>query len=129
MEIIEIGSKDNGEKSVKPVSSWFFERMHKFGALLAPRTKRDANCHYQEWRGDVTTNLTEVIRVIRKQVHSFMPAHWAAQGRWEDLAQTAETVKKGEISVGLKQVTKLKQNKAKGQIALLVNAPKRLQKK
>lgn len=58
---------------MKPKTSWFFEKIHEFGTLLAIMTEVTQIAIVRNERGDITTNFTEVMSVVRKYVHSFMP--------------------------------------------------------
>ena len=84
----EINSKETKETiaKIKKAKSWFFERINKIDKPLArfikkQRKKNQINKIRNE-NGEVTTENTEIQRIIRDYYNNYMPIKWTTWKKW-----------------------------------------------
>ena len=71
---------------INKAKSWFFERINKIAKSLArlikkQREKNQINKIRNE-NGEITTDNTEIQRIIRDYFSSYMPIKWTTWKKW-----------------------------------------------
>ena len=83
----EINEKETKETIAKnKAKSWFFEKINKIDKLLArfikkKREKIQINKIRNE-NGEITTDNTEIQRIIRDYYSNYMPIKWTKWKKW-----------------------------------------------
>ena len=74
------------QKKINKTKIWFFEKINKIDKLLARliKKKREKN-HINRIRnenGEITTDNTEIQRIIETAMSSYMTTKWATWRKW-----------------------------------------------
>jgi len=84
----EINEKETKEALAKinKTKSWFFEKINKINKPLArfikkQREKNQINKIRNE-NGEITTDNTEIQRILRDYYHNYMPIKWTTWKKW-----------------------------------------------
>ena len=84
----EINAKETKETTAKinKTKSWFFEKINKIDKPLArlikkQRKKNQINKIRNE-NGEITTDNTEIQRIIRDYYNNYMPIKWTTWKKW-----------------------------------------------
>ena len=91
-EILKIRAEINGKETKETIAkinktkSWFFERINKIDKRLArlikkQREKNQINIIRNE-NGEITTDNTEIQRIIRDYFSNYMPIKWTTWKKW-----------------------------------------------
>ena len=78
--------KQNTIAKINKAKSWFFERINKIDKPLAKlikkqRKKNQINKIRNE-NGEITTDNTEIQRIIRDYCSNYMPIKWTTWKKW-----------------------------------------------
>ena len=81
----EINAKETKAK-INQAKSWFFEKINKINKPLArlfkkQREKNQINKIRNE-NGEITTDNTEIQRIIRSTINNYMPIKWTTWKKW-----------------------------------------------
>ena len=84
----EIDAKETKETIAKinKAKSWFFEKVNKINTPLARLTKKQREKNQinkiRNENGEITTDNTEIQRIIRDYYSSCMPIKWTTWKKW-----------------------------------------------
>ena len=91
-EIIKIRAEINETETQKTIAkinktkSWFFEKINKIDKPLARPTKKKRERmqinKIRNEKGEITTNTTEIQRIVRDTTNSYMPIKWTTTKKW-----------------------------------------------
>ena len=84
----EINEKETKETIVKinKAKSWFFEKINKIDKALARLIKKKIEKNQinkiRNENGEITTDKTEIQRIIRGYISNYMPIKWTTWKKW-----------------------------------------------
>ena len=86
-EILKIRAEINAKETIAKVNkakSWFFERINKIDKPLARLIKkqREKNQINKIRNGEITTDNTEIQRIIETAMSSYMTTKWTTWRKW-----------------------------------------------
>ena len=91
-EIIKIGAEINAKETretiakINKAKSWFFEKINKidkpFATLIKNQREKNQINKIRNENGEITTDNTEIQRIIRDYYSNYMPIKWTTWKKW-----------------------------------------------
>ena len=80
------------QQKFKNAKSWFFEKINKIDKPLARliQTQREKNQinKIRNENGKITTDNTEIQRIIETTISKYMPIKWTTQKKWTNFQES-----------------------------------------
>ena len=71
---------------INKTKSWFFEKINKvdkpLARLIKKKRERMQINKIRNEKGEITTNTTEIQRIVRDTTNSYMPKKWTTTKKW-----------------------------------------------